>query len=64
MVPRRGTLSFSNSDAMAGVATARAAEVAALKSAAAKLNQLLHLAESDIGAIVEESCELGHKAAT
>ena len=49
---------------MAGVATARAADVAALKSAAAKLNQLLHLAESDIGAIVEESCELGQKAAT
>lgn len=42
----------------------RAADVAALKSAAAKLDQLLDLSESDIDVIVEEFGDLRHKAAT
>ena len=42
----------------------RAADVAALKSAAAKLDQLLDLSESDIDVIVDEFGDLRHKAAT
>lgn len=39
----------------------RAADVAALRSAAAKLDQLLDLSESDIDVIVEEFGDLRHK---
>lgn len=41
----------------------RTAEIAALKSAAAKLDQMLDLQESDIGGIVEEFTDLRRRAA-
>ena len=41
----------------------RAADVAALKSAAAQLDQLLELSERDIDVIVEEFGDLRHQAA-